>query len=135
DRGPATSVEAAAARPPAAKFTSKNPLEADTANAIENALPGRVQTVGEIVWRPNGSQLTDYDIVGDDFIIEVTGGVGTGKTSQVQTIAASTTKRVAVYGPKIKPTSHVARGIEAQGVPIFRVWSDLIRWIAETGPK
>jgi hypothetical protein len=103
-------------------------LEAEVANAIESAEPGRVVRVGEPVKRPDGSDLTDFDISGDDFVVEVASGGGKGKTSQLAVIKrAAEGRRVAIYGPKIGGA--VAKGIEAQGIPVFRDINALIELI------
>jgi hypothetical protein len=68
------------------------------------------------------------DIWGDNFVIEVAGGGGTSKTTQAITVARASGKRMAVYGPNLKGS--VAKGIEANGIPVFREIESLEAWIA-----
>jgi uncharacterized protein (DUF2267 family) len=81
-------------------WQAKDLLTTSVANAIERQLPGRI--VGVEVQDKSGGKLVsgEYDIVGDDFLIEVTSGRGAGKVEQVARIAASfPATRIAVYAP------------------------------------
>ena len=46
------------------------------ATQIEQSLPGRVTSVNKVVYRPDGSILTDLDIELDNIVIQVKTGGG-----------------------------------------------------------
>ncbi len=100
------------------------------ANAIEDAHPDLVKGMGRKTLREDGTTWSDHDVYGDNFVIEVASGKGSGKTAQIRDRVLPTAggARVAVYGPKMG--GHVARGIEELGVPVFRRMEDLVAWAA-----
>ncbi|WP_259470727.1 RHS repeat-associated core domain-containing protein [Streptomyces sp. 1114.5] len=108
----------------------EHPLEDFVANAIEDAHPDLVKGMGRKTLREDGTTWSDHDVYGDDFVIEVASGKGSGKTAQIRDRVLPTAggARVAVYGPKMG--GHVARGIEELGVPVFRRMEDLVAWAA-----
>lgn len=109
-----------------------NCSEQQVADHLSAAFPDRNIRQNRDVFREDGSQLTDHDVYDDDFICEVACGGGTGKVAQMQNniLPSANGTRVAVFGPKLKGS--VVKGIEAQGVPVFRSLDDLSAWV---GPK
>ena len=57
-------------------FTSKDPLVGSVATQIEQKLLGRVASVNKVVYRSDGSILTDLDIELDSIVIQVKTGGG-----------------------------------------------------------
>ncbi len=112
---------------PVRVFTSTDPLVGDVANAIEARYPGHVIDVNVSVRRPDGSDLTDFDIELPNAIIQVKSGRGKGAASQAtSTIDAPATagRPVIVYGPELG--LHVVRDIEARGGLVTRSLDELL---------
>jgi len=84
-------------------FTSSDPMVGDTANAVEQALPGAVKDVNVPIQNTELGLSSDADIMlnnGD--VIEVKSGGGKGATTQVsnQSQIVGDSGEVIVYGPK-----------------------------------
>src|SRR5262245_9455308 len=81
-------------------WQAKDLLTTSVANAIERHSPGRIVGV-EVQIKSTGELIRgEYDILGDDFIVEVTVGRGADKVRQVARIAADNPSlRIAVYAP------------------------------------
>ena len=108
-------------------FTSKDPLVGDVATAIDNAVPGKVVDVNQIVYRADGTILTDYDIVLDNMIIQVKSGGGKGLTKQLIASAQSSGKTAVGYVPDIKPS--VYKEATRNGYNVFTDLESLIEYI------
>ena len=81
-------------------WQAKDRLTTSVANAIERQLPERIVGVEVEITSSDGLKIGEYDILGDDFIIEVTEGKGADKVKQVTRIAAENPgMRIAVYAP------------------------------------
>jgi len=92
-----------------AKWRSKkSPLTTVVANEIEHVHPNRIDGVDVQLSRIDMNKLTDFDISGDDFVVEVFTGPGSGdKDEQIRRIvdlAADEGRRVAVFAPDAGPT-------------------------------
>jgi RHS repeat-associated protein len=109
-------------------FTSDDPLVADLANEIERANPGHVVDVNVKLKRPDGSDLTDFDIELQNAVIEVKAGSGKGTGAQVSRIMEATDKPVIVYGPDLGGS--VIQEVEKRGGLATRSRSDLTAVIA-----
>jgi hypothetical protein len=103
---------------------------AETANAIEASFPGRVQAVEQLVYRLDGSILTDFDIVLDNVVIQVKSGTGKTLTSQLIESATGTTKTVIGYTPNLNPSSALVKGCKAAGFEVFTSLDELLQFIA-----
>jgi hypothetical protein len=96
-------------------------------------LPGRI--VGVEVAVKLGGKLTngEYDILGDDFIVEVTAGKGADKVQQIARIAAENPgKRIAVFAPhpRFNPIARADLEAIANSAGPVRVVADLVELIA-----
>lgn len=56
------------------------------ATQIEQSIPGRVTSVNKVIYRLDGSILTDLDIESDNIVIQVKTGDGKGLTKQLVTL-------------------------------------------------
>ncbi len=56
------------------------------ATQIEQSIPGRVTSVNKVIYRLDGSILTDLDIELDNIVIQVKTGDGKGLTKQLVTL-------------------------------------------------
>ncbi len=110
-------------------FTSKDPLVGDVATKIEQSLPGRVTSVNKVVYRPDGSILTDLDIELDNIVIQVKTGGGKGVTKQLVNSVNNTGKIAIGYVPNIKPS--VLKEATNNGFQVFRNMDDLIEFISK----
>ena len=110
-------------------FTSKDPLVGDVATQIEQSLPGRVTSVNKVVYRPDGSILTDLDIELDNIVIQVKTGGGKKLTKQLVNSANSTGKIAIGYVPDIKPS--VLKEATNNGFKVFTNMDDLIEFISQ----
>ena len=110
-------------------FTSKDPLVGDVATQIEQRLPGRVTSVNKVVYRPDGSILTDLDIELDNIVIQVKAGGGKGLTKQLVNSANNTGKIAIGYVPDIKPS--VLKEANKKGFQVFKNTEDLIEFISQ----
>lgn len=108
-------------------FTSKDPLVGETATEIDKAIPGKVVEVNKIVYRTDGTILTDYDIVLNDMIIQVKSGGGKGLTKQLIASTESSGKIAIGYVPDIKPS--VYKEATRNGYKVFTNLDDLINSI------
>ncbi len=110
-------------------FTSKDPLVGDVATQIEQSLPGRVKSVNKVVYRSDGSILTDLDIELDSIVIQVKAGGGKGLTKQLINSANSTGKTAIAYAPDVKPS--VLKEATNSGFKVFTNIEDLIEFISQ----
>lgn len=110
-------------------FKENDPLTTNVANAIERSNPGSVTAVEQIVSKSSGKPATDFDIVMKKHIIEVTGGNGAGKTSQITGRLAPNAggKEVILFGPKVGGA--VQKDLENKGYKVFRKLDDLINYV------
>ncbi len=109
-------------------FTSSDPYVADLANAIERAYPGHVVDVNRVVYGLDGKQLTDYDIVLKNAIIQVKkNSRGKGVTRQVITSMESSGLPVIGYSPGLG--RHARRSIEKAGGLAVGSLDDLIELV------
>lgn len=111
------------------KFFSSDPLVQSTVNAIESAKPGSVYAVESIIKNPiTNKTVTDFDIILEKHIIEVTGGSGKGKLSQIQErIQGHTKKEVILFGPNIGVA--VEKSLKNNNIKVFKNVDDLIKYI------
>ena len=110
-------------------FTSRDPLVGYVAMQIEHSLPGRVISVNKVVYRPDGSILTDLDIELDNIVIQVKTGGGKGVTKQLINSANSTGKTAIGYVPDVKPS--VLKEATNNGFDVFTNMDDLIEFISQ----
>jgi hypothetical protein len=110
-------------------FTSTDKYVGETANAIEEHFPNRVVDVNLKMYRPDGSTLTDADIVLDNTIIQVKSGSGKGLTSQMIETSTGTSKTVIGYTPDLNPSSALVKGAEKAGYKVFTSWEDLLSYL------
>lgn len=99
------------------------------ATQIEQRLPGRVTSVNKVVYRPDGSILTDLDIELDNIVIQVKAGGGKGLTKQLVNSANNTGKIAIGYVPDIKPS--VLKEANKKGFQVFKNTEDLIEFISQ----
>ena len=111
-------------------FTSTDPYVADTANAIEAKMPGQVVGVNKIMYKPDGTLLTDADIELKDVIIQVKSGTGKTLTSQMIKTATGTSKTVIGYTPDLNPSSALVKGAKTAGFDVFTNMGDLLNYLA-----
>ena len=116
------------------------PFENVTANALESRLPGAIEGVSQKVLGADGKVLTDLDIHGRGFVIEVTTGIGKGKPGQLSKNILPAAKgpnglpatpaKVAVYGPRMLSKARNAE-ITKLGVPVFNDFNALVAWVKQ----
>ncbi len=111
------------------KFFSSDPLVQSTINSIESANPGSIYAVESIIKNPiTNKTVTDFDIVLEKHIIEVTGGSGKGKLAQIkERIQPSTTKEVVLFGPNIGGA--VEKSLKSNNIKVFKNVDDLIKYV------
>jgi len=112
-------------------WSSTEPHVADVANAIEEFSPGRVLDLEQDIYEiATKSKYSDFDILGDNFVIEVTSAPG-GKLRQIEKllkVANYGNLRLALYAPKYG--GHAAASIlKNTRVPVFREIEQVIEWI------
>ena len=110
-------------------WTSPDKYVGETANAIEARCPGKVVDVNKIVYRPDGTILTDFDIELDNIIIQVKAGTAKGLTSQITKTAAGTTKEVIGFAPELNPSSALVKNASKQGIKVFTSLEDLLEYL------
>lgn len=110
-------------------FTSKDPLVGDVTTQIEQSIPGRVTSVNKVVYRPDGSILTDLDIELGNIVIQVKTGGGKGLTKQMVNSANSTGKIAIGYVPDVKPS--ILKEATNNGFKVFTNMDDLIEFISQ----
>ncbi len=109
---------------------SRDPLVDDVANAVEESSPGLVADTNTPVFRPDGSDLGDYDIDLQTAVIEVKSGSGTGAGRQVTNLLESellNDRVVIVYGPNL--SNAVVAEVENRGGLAVRDLQDLIELV------
>ncbi len=109
------------------KWKSKDPLVGDVANAIDDAIPGKVSDVNKVIRDPSGRTITDLDIELDDVVIQVKSGGGKGLTTQLETTAKAIGKEVIGYVPNVKPS--ILKGASAKGFKVFTKLDDMINYL------
>ena len=125
-------VDDAGASFPPGRHRSADPLVADLANAIEAATGVRVAT-NVTVNDSGGNMQTEFDILGPDFVIEVTvSPASLDKGIQlVRRIrphaAARDIIRIAVFAPFAR--ADWAAMVERSGFPVFRRHEQVSSWI------
>ena len=110
-------------------WTSPDKYVGETANAIEARCPGKVVDVNKIVYSPDGTILTDFDIELDNIIIQVKAGTAKGLTSQITKTAAGTTKEVIGFAPELNPSSALVKNASKQGIKVFTSLEDLLEYL------
>ena len=111
----------------AGKWQSKDPLVGDVANAIDDAMPGKVTDVNKIIKDTSGQIITDLDIELDNIVIQVKSGGGKGLTTQLKNTASATGKETIGYVPDAKPS--IIKGAETNGFKVFTNLEDLINYL------
>ncbi|MCH2200025.1 MAG: hypothetical protein MK081_14705 [Flavobacteriales bacterium] len=115
---------------PPRTFTGADDLVTKTANQLESAFPNSVKGVEQLVTSGRNA-LTDFDIVLDDIVIEVTKGGGKGKMNQiVNRLIPNTSKEVVLFAPKVKGS--VERKLTEAGVKVFKDSEKLIEYVGQT---
>lgn len=100
-------------------FTSNDPLVGELANILNNTIPGIVHDINVQILRQDGTKLTDYDIhLTDGTVIQMKSGREKDLTSQIETRAATTGRRVIAYGPHLGGT--LERSLRQRGYEVFR---------------
>jgi hypothetical protein len=112
------------------KWSSTDPYVGTTANAIELLFPERVVDVNRLLFRPDGSTLTDCDIELTDIVIQVKSGSGKGLTSQITDTMTGTDKIVIGYDPDLNPSSALVKDAKKLGYEIFTDLNDLLQFVA-----
>ncbi len=75
-------------------FVAKDPGVPELINAIETKFPGKVRNAEILVYRPDGTPYTDFDIVTDTHVIQVKLGTGKGIVTQIQNTQSLTNLEV-----------------------------------------
>lgn len=96
---------------------------------IEQSLSGRVTSVNKVVYRPDGSILTDLDIELDNIVIQVNTGGGKGLTKQLVNSVNSTGKTAIGYVSDVKPS--VLKEAINNGFKESTNMDDLIEFISQ----
>jgi hypothetical protein len=109
-------------------FSSKDPLVADLANAIERAYPGHVVGVNVPLSKVTGELATDADILLHNAVIQVKSGGGKGLTSQMARTQPATKLPVIGYGPDLGGT--LVQNINKSGGLVTRDSQFLIQLVA-----
>ena len=100
------------------KLNEANPVVKELGNFIEDAMPGSIIDVEKIIVGSDGLKKTDLDLVLKDFVIEVTGGKGTGKATQIQNkIGPVTNKQVIIFGENL--TGSVQKELKKRKIKFF----------------
>ena len=110
-------------------WTSADKYVGETANAIEAKYPGKVADVNKIAYRPDGTILTDFDILLDNTVIQVKAGTAKGLTSQITKTATGTSKEVIGYAPDLNPSSALVKNASKQGIKVFTSLEDLLNYL------
>ena len=117
---------------PQERFPSTDPQVAETASAIDDAFPGGVQGHNVDVFRPDGTKLTDLDIVTDQAVVEVKTGRGRGLGAQVDRITEAMAqegldgRQLVVYLPDMPPSSAVAQEATRRGALVVHDLDELV---------
>ena len=114
----------------AASILKAEKTVANLANKIADANPQILKAVEKII-KKDGKTLTDFDIETDKFIIEVAGGGGKGKASQILNKIKPNAggKEVILFGPNLKQS--VKKQLEKDGIKFFDNADDLIKHITK----
>lgn len=97
------------------------------ANAIDDAIPGKVSNVNKVIRDSTGRIITDLDIELDNAVIQVKSGGGKGLTTQLKNTASATGKEAIGYVPDAKPS--IIKGAEANGFKVFTDLNDLLGYL------
>jgi len=111
-------------------FTSDDPQVGETATAIDARFPGRVTDVNRIIFRPDGSRLTDFDIEMDTVVIQVKTRTAKRLLAQLRETATGTDRIVVGFAPDRHDNSAVVRGARAAGFHVFTTLEDLLDFLA-----
>ena len=110
-------------------YNSQDKYVGETANAIESIFPQRVVSVNRVVYRPDGTTLTDFDIELDNVVIQVKSGSGKKLITQMKKTQEGTDKIVIGYTPDLKKSSSVVRMAKISGFEVFTTWEDLLDYL------
>ena len=111
-------------------FSSADAYVVDAANALERALPGRVQGVNSQLQMANGLSR-EVDVSLGDLIVQVKSGNARGLTGQLQATTATTGRTAIGYAPDIPNAAWEATA--RQGIPIARTLDELVAMVMELG--
>lgn len=121
-------------------FTSPDKHVGEAATAIDAKFPGRVESVNKKAYRPDGSELTDFDIaLKDNMVIQVKKDGARGLEGQIQRTSRDLdsfgmNQEVIGYAPDLDLTVKADRirvaNAEKQGIKIFTTEEDLLRYLS-----
>lgn len=99
------------------------------ATKIELSFPGMVKDVERIIKGADGQTLTDFDIELDKYVVEVTGGKGKGKFSQIlNKVQPNTDKEVVLFAPYLKTS--VMKTLANSDIKVFTDANDLLKFLS-----
>ncbi|MCL1791618.1 MAG: hypothetical protein FWG40_09795 [Peptococcaceae bacterium] len=121
-------------------FASPDAHVGETATAIDAKFPRRVKDVNQKAYRPDGSELTDFDIaLTDDIVIQVKEGGARRLEAQIMNSSAEMkqygmTQEVIGYAPDLDLAAKADRvriaNAEKQGIKIFTTEEDLLHYLS-----
>jgi RHS repeat-associated protein len=114
-----------------APYTSPDPHVADAANAIDNAMPGRVVGINNQVPMTNGLQR-EVDVDLGNMYVQVKSGNARGLIGQIQRTEATTGVRTIGYAPNMPEAAWESAA--RAGIPIARNLQELTAMVKELSP-